>query len=218
MTVFEKLYVIQTGLKVPKGQFNSFGKYKYRSCEDILEAVKPLLQATKCVLPISDEIKLIGDRYYIEATVTLIDCETGEKFSCSASAREEQDKKGMDASQVTGAASSYARKYALNGLLDIDDEKDADSTNKHGKDSEEEVAKPSFGKPTPVTSSPTKVSSKLINEAQRKRLYAISKGDTELIKSVVSSYGYESSKDIDTSQYEKICKAIEDLVATKEGK
>ena len=224
MAILEKLYRIQTELKVPKGQFNAFGKYKYRSCEDILEAVKPLLQATKCVLPISDEIKLIGDRYYIEATVTLIDCETGEKYSCSASAREELDKKGMDSSQVTGAASSYARKYALNGLLDIDDEKGSDTTNT-GKEEKQVItidkpttkASPTAKGEYPKTEQP-QVSSKLVSEAQRKRLFAIAKSDTELIKSVVSSYGYESSKDIEVVQYDKICKAIEDLANTKEGK
>jgi hypothetical protein len=132
--VLTKLNKIQTELKAPKGQMNKFGNYRYRSCEDILEAVKPLLAEHKCVLPISDKVNLIGDRYYIEATATLIDCESGESYSVTASAREEESKKGMDGSQVTGASSSYARKYALNGLLDIDDTKDSDATNTHGKE------------------------------------------------------------------------------------
>ena len=113
---------IQKNLKAPKGQYNNFGKYSYRSCEDILEAVKPLLGET--VLLITDEIVQIGDRYYIKATVTLKD-DVGE-ISVSAFARESLTKKGMDESQITGAASSYARKYALNGLFCIDDTKDAD--------------------------------------------------------------------------------------------
>lgn len=131
--VLMKLNKIQTELKAPKGQMNKFGNYRYRSCEDILESVKPLLAEHKCVLPISDKVNLIGDRYYIESTATIIDCESGESYSVTASAREEEAKKGMDGSQVTGASSSYARKYALNGLLDIDDTKDSDATNTHGK-------------------------------------------------------------------------------------
>jgi hypothetical protein len=132
--VLMKLSKIQTELKAPKSQMNKFGNYRYRSCEDILEAVKPLLAEHNCALPISDKVNLIGERYYIEATATLIDCETGESYSVTASAREEESKKGMDGSQVTGASSSYARKYALNGLLDIDDTKDSDATNTHGKE------------------------------------------------------------------------------------
>ena len=118
---------IQNELKAPKGQFNSFGRYKYRSCEDILEAVKPLLHKYSCSLNISDEVVMVGDRFYIKATATLRK-DTGEVISSSvACAREDEAKKGMDGAQVTGAASSYARKYALNGLFCIDDTKDADT-------------------------------------------------------------------------------------------
>lgn len=131
MTIYEKLLNIQTELKAPKGQRNNFGKYNYRSCEDILEAVKPLLKKEKCTLIINDEIERIENRYYIKATVNLIDVEAGEKISVNAYAREEESKKGMDGSQVTGASSSYARKYALNGLFAIDDTKDNDATNQH---------------------------------------------------------------------------------------
>lgn len=133
MTIYEKLLNIQTELKAPKGQRNNFGKYNYRSCEDILEAVKPLLKKEKCTLIINDEIERIENRYYIKATVNLIDVEAGEKISVNAYAREEESKKGMDGSQVTGASSSYARKYALNGLFAIDDTKDSDATNQHDK-------------------------------------------------------------------------------------
>ena len=125
MTFQEKVVAVQSELKAPKGQYNSFGKYNYRSCEDILEGVKPLLNKYGLYLKISDAVELIGDRYYIKSTVTLSDAENC--ISTSAYARESLDKKGMDASQVTGATSSYARKYALNGLLCIDDTKDADS-------------------------------------------------------------------------------------------
>lgn len=125
MEFIEKIVAIQSELKAPKGQYNSFGKYNYRSCEDILEGVKPLLAKHGLVLTIRDGIELIGDRFYVKATATITDGK--EQLSTDAYARESADKKGMDASQVTGATSSYARKYALNGLLAIDDTKDADT-------------------------------------------------------------------------------------------
>ena len=129
MGILSKLLAIQVDLKAPKGQYNNFGKYKYRNCEDILEAAKPLCKRENCVLTITDELRQVGDRYYIMATATLTDVETGEKIGNTAFAREEESKKGMDGSQVTGASSSYARKYALNGLFAIDDTKDSDTTN-----------------------------------------------------------------------------------------
>lgn len=122
-TFYERLASIQEHLNAPKNQYNSFGKYKYRSCEDILEGVKPLLKGL--FLSISDEIVLIGDRYYVKATATITDGEN--KHTATALAREEESKKGMDSAQVTGATSSYARKYCLNGLFGIDDSKDADT-------------------------------------------------------------------------------------------
>ena len=130
MNIYEKLGIIQSKLKAPKGQYNSFGKYKYRSCEDILEAVKPLLAETKTVLCITDQMEVVGDRIYVRAETHLKDAEdSSSEIVTVAYAREEESKKGMDSSQVTGAASSYARKYALNGLFCIDDNKDSDSTN-----------------------------------------------------------------------------------------
>lgn len=120
---------IQSELKAPKEQYSKFGKYNYRSCEDILEAVKPLLQERGLVIIITDDIVQIGERYYVRATATIYDSE-GSYISNSALAREELKRSGMDASQITGATSSYARKYALNGLFAIDDTKDADATNK----------------------------------------------------------------------------------------
>lgn len=124
--ILEKLNVIQSKLKSPKGQYNKFGNYSYRSCEDILEALKPLLAQTKTVLTIKDDIEFIGDRYYLRAICTLHDAESGEKIENAAYARETDTKKGMDAAQITGSVSSYARKYALNGLFAIDDTKDSD--------------------------------------------------------------------------------------------
>jgi hypothetical protein len=169
MSVYTKLAEIQYRLIAPKGQYNSFGKYKYRNCEDILEAVKPLLHELKCLITLSDELVAVGEpvvlmfhkteeefdkdgkivkvynmeeqkchqRFYTKATATIIDCETGETYSVTADAREEETKKGMDGSQITGASSSYARKYALGGLLDLDDNKDSDTTNK-GEDKPEQ--------------------------------------------------------------------------------
>ena len=127
MTIYKKLMDIQRELKAPKGQYNSFGKYKYRSCEDILEAVKPILSKHGCAAVITDTLVHAGERYYVQATATLYDTETGDAVCNSAYAREEETKKGMDGSQITGTASSYARKYALNGLFLIDDTKDADT-------------------------------------------------------------------------------------------
>ena len=128
----EALISIQEKLEAPKGQYNSFGKYKYRSCEDILSALKPVLAEEKAYLTLSDEVVQIGERFYVKATATLYAGK--ESVSVSSYAREAQTKKGMDEAQITGAASSYARKYALNGLFAIDDTKDADATNTHGKE------------------------------------------------------------------------------------
>lgn len=129
--IITKLATIQKELKAPKNQFNKFGNYKYRSCEDILESLKGLLKKTKTSLKISDELVLLGDRFYVKATATLYDLESEEKIENTAYAREEETKKGMDGSQITGTASSYARKYALNGLFLIDDTKDADTNEYH---------------------------------------------------------------------------------------
>lgn len=129
------LMQIQNELKAPKNQYNNFGKYKYRNCEDILEALKPICNKLNSAIILSDELVTIGDRYYVKATAMLCCFNENETdtISSEAYAREELDKKGMDGSQVTGASSSYARKYALNGLFGIDDTKDSDSTNEGGK-------------------------------------------------------------------------------------
>jgi hypothetical protein len=133
MEAYKKLLLVQSQIIAPKKQFNKFGNYYYRNCEDILEAFKPLGKATNSLIKIEDKIVQIGGRYYVEATAHFIDIDTGKKVTNVAYAREEENKKGMDASQVTGATSSYARKYALNGLLAIDDTKDSDTTNTHEK-------------------------------------------------------------------------------------
>lgn len=127
LSIYEKLLKIQTELKAPKNQVNKFGGYNYRSCEDILEAVKPLLDKYRCTLKIADELVNIGERYYIKATAKLIDVDKETFIENTAFAREEESKKGMDCSQLTGATSSYCRKYCMNGLFLIDDTKDADT-------------------------------------------------------------------------------------------
>lgn len=133
MSVFEKLAKVQAELKAPKSQYNSFGHYKYRSCEDILEAAKPLCIAQGAVLTLCDDIVLVGERFYVRANATFTDVETGDSIHNCAFAREDEVKKGMDGSQVTGTASSYARKYCLNGLFCIDDTKDADTDEHHNE-------------------------------------------------------------------------------------
>lgn len=137
----EKLLQIQQNLKAPKNQHNSFGNYNYRSCEDIFEAVKPLLKEQNLILTLNDELVQVGERYYIKATATLYDIETDDEtcITNTAYAREEETKKGMDGSQITGASSSYARKYALNGLFLIDDVKDSDTTNGGNEPTEEDA-------------------------------------------------------------------------------
>jgi hypothetical protein len=139
MTIYEKLSAIQVKLNAPKKQYNSYGRYNYRSCEDILEGLKAHLEETKTAVTVNDEIVLIGERYYVKATATLHDCESDKSVSNTAYAREELTKKGMDASQITGSTSSYARKYALNGLFCIDDVKDADTRDNRQKDAAEQV-------------------------------------------------------------------------------
>lgn len=148
--VREKLAAVQKVLKAPKNQYNSFGKYSYRSCEDILEAAKPLCIENGLILTISDDIVAVGERYYIKATAAVTDVKDGERVECSGIAREAEERKGMDSSQVTGSTSSYARKYALNGLFSIDDTKDADATNTHGKANAQAVVEKAQAAGVPV--------------------------------------------------------------------
>lgn len=143
MTIYQKLLNIQNELKAPKSQYNSFGKYNYRSCEDILEAAKPICLKHGASLYISDSVVQIGDRYYVCAIAALVNVDDPEQEVTSiAYAREEDEKKGMDGSQVTGSTSSYARKYALNGLFCIDDTKDSDATNNGPSSKKSKTDKP----------------------------------------------------------------------------
>jgi hypothetical protein len=168
MSIHEKLNIIQTKLVAPKGQFNKFGNYAYRSSEDILAAVKPLLDFTKTTINLSDEVLYIGERYYIKAVVTLTDIETGEKVYSQALAREEETKKGMDSSMITGSASSYARKYALSGLFGIDDIKDDDNADGKEEKPEPKVEpkpKPKLATPEQVLNIQAGVPSDIVNKA-----------------------------------------------------
>ena len=196
MSIYMKLIKVQNELKAPKNQYNNFGKYAYRNCEDICEAVKPILLEHNLAMFIGDSVELIGDRYYIKATVTVVDTETGETVQNSALAREEENKKGMDSSQVTGSTSSYARKYALNGMFLIDDTKDSDFTNTHGKDKEE-----------------AKTTSTRLTEPQIKRLYAIaSKAGIQkdmVLKACTKSYGVEKPELLSKPQYDELCARLE---------
>ena len=199
MSIYAKLIKVQNELKAPKNQYNSFGKYSYRNCEDICESVKPLLLANGLAMFISDNIELIGDRYYIKAIVTVVDTETGETLTNSALAREEENKKGMDSSQVTGSTSSYARKYALNGMFLIDDTKDSDFTNTHGKENNEEKL--------------SRIKGTGLSEAQIKRLYAIAaKANVEksmVLKAIKQEFKVEKAELLTKEQYDELCARLE---------
>lgn len=201
MSVYLKLQQVQIKLKAPKSQFNAFGKYNYRNCEDILEAVKPLLQEVNATLIIHDELMLIGDRYYIKATAKFVDVETANVIEVTALAREEESKKGMDGSQVTGASSSYARKYALNGLFLIDDTKDSDTINK-GENDENKKDK-----------TQSQSSSKSLTDAQIKRAYAIASNagvsNEDVKKWIMTAYNKTSLSDLTKLEYDKLCTALE---------
>ncbi len=204
MNIYEKLSNIQNELKAPKGQFNKFGGYKYRSCEDILEAVKPICQKNRTTLVISDTLENIGERYYIKATAILYDIDDkaneigAEQSSISntAYAREEESKKGMDGSQITGTASSYARKYALNGLFNIDDTKDADTDEfikQQQIDDDKVIAK------TKIDALNTSIENNNISD--------------ETLAKVLEKYNYTSTSEIQIKNYMNI---VNDLKAKKE--
>lgn len=188
MSIYTKLMNVQNELKVPKNNKNTFGNYKFRNAEDILEALKPLLKKHNVTVIITDDVVMVGDRYYIKATVKFIDTETGEMIETSALAREEETKKGFDASQITGSTSSYARKYALNGLFAIDDTKDSDTTNKHLKD-----------EPT-------------LSDAQIKRLYTISNKagySADKVKNMVKQKYNKEIKQMNRSEYDNVTEGLQ---------
>lgn len=192
MNIYEKLTKLQTELKAPKDLYNSFGKYKYRNTESILEAVKPLLKELQLTQLINDEIIQVGDRFYIKATVTLINIEKpDEVVKVNALAREPEVKKGMDASQITGTSSSYARKYALNGLYAIDDTKDSDFTNTDGGRSEN-VEKPTA--------------------KELQDLFILSGSNKELMQQALERLGMKSSKDITKDNLFKVEAIVKEML------
>ena len=195
MSVYTKLLNVQSELKAPKSQYNSFGKYKYRSCEDILEALKPILNKNKATVIISDDILFVEGRHYIKATVKFIDTENGETVENSALAREDEIKKGMDSSQITGSVSSYARKYALNGMFAIDDTKDSDSTNTHGV----EPDKPE---------SNGKLSAKQVGRLLAIGLKAGIK-EPEIKKVIKAEFGKDKIEDLSIEDYNSVCSRLE---------
>ena len=195
MSVYKKLIEVQSKLKAPKNQYNSFGKYSYRNCEDILEALKPILKEVGATIIISDEVVSVNERYYVKATVKFIDTETGEVVEASANAREEDNKKGMDSSQLTGSTSSYARKYALNGLFAIDDTKDADTTNTHGKEN-----------------------AKSLSEAQLKRMYVIGKNagyENSKVDSMINQKYNKKACDMTKEEYDNVVEGLQKIADAK---
>ena len=194
MTLLEKLQKIQFEMKAPKNLYNKFGNYKYRNAEGILEAFKPFEDKYKVALTISDELVMVGDRYYIKAEVTLYDTENEASIMNTALAREAFEKKGMDDSQITGTASSYARKYALNGLFLLDDTKDADTDEFHEETTKKAVEK------------------KLTDE----QIDAIADLFDE--KSLSAMLGYFGVKDVEDLTEAQATKAITQRKKTLEGK
>lgn len=206
--IYSALMAVQSELKAPKGQKNTFGNYSYRSAEDILEAVKPLLKVNGLYLNISDEVVLIGDRYYVKATVTAVDIATGEAASSTAFAREAAEKKGMDASQVTGATSSYARKYALNALFGIDDTKDADTdeyarTGQSGAREEQAKAHPPELTQTSAVTGIHAAMKELTAEMQR--IHASKEKVAEVCRKL---FGKASSRELTEEQLKKLTSCL----------
>lgn len=195
MKIIETLQKIQKTLNAPKNQYNKFGNYNYRNCEDILEALKPLLAEHKASVILSDEIVQRGDRFYVRATATLYCGE--EKIEACAEAREPSSRKGMDEAQVTGATSSYARKYALNGLFAIDDNKDPD-TPVPPKNTATDAAQ--TGKKADKT--------EYILEPDVKRLVKLCRENGVTQKSVCERFGVSSLRGLTTQQYETICNSF----------
>lgn len=215
--IFAALMAVQAELKAPKNQHNSFGKYDYRSAEDIIEAVKPLLKENGLFLNMSDDIVLIGNRYYVKATVKVVDVVTGESVQTSALAREAAQKKGMDESQVTGTASSYARKYALNGLFAIDDNRDADA-DEYARQTSQNAA----GARSQRNAYPSKGSAN--DDLRSKAMHALSKemqrvgASGEEVSALCGvKFGKTNSRDLSTGELSKLAANLEAWIAEQMG-
>lgn len=215
--IFAALMAVQAELKAPKNQHNSFGKYDYRSAEDIIEAVKPLLKENGLFLNMSDEVVLVGDRYYIKATVKVVDVVTGESVQTSALAREAAQKKGMDESQVTGTASSYARKYALNGLFAIDDNRDAD-TNEYTRQASQNAAgaRSTRNAYTSKGSANDELRSKAMHSLS-KEMQRVGASGEEVSALCGVKFGKTNSRDLSTGELSKLAANLEAWIAEQMG-
>ena len=193
--MINKLAMIQQELIAPKNQYNGYGKYNYRSCEDILEGLKPCLKKVGCALTITDELVIVGERYYVKATATLHDNETDKKISNVAYAREEETVKGMSSSQITGSASSYARKYALNGLFCIDDVKDADTRDNRQKEAKAQKQAENEQKV---------IESKLIDEVKVNALIAKCENENVPVEKILKLYKVKALENITEKMFRNI--------------
>jgi len=212
MNIYEKLLQIQNELKVPKSQWNDFGKYYFRNCEDILESIKPICEKKKVLLYFTDKIQCIEERYYVQTTAHLINIENvEERIEVTASARESLAKKGMDDSQITGTASSYARKYALGGMFNIDDTKDADSNEYHKVTQQTQNIKGKI--PTKkivenkITTTQVTTFTNWINN---------NKISEDVVKESLKKRGYEKIEDILAKDYRNIVLELDKLIKMEE--
>lgn len=233
--VYQKLMQVQSRLKAPKGCENKFGGYRYRKAEDILEAVKPILADVGAVVRVSDEIVQVGDRFYVKACAEFVDAEDGAGVVATAFAREALEKKGMDAAQVTGSSSSYARKYALNGLFAIDDsDDDPDATNRHGqegvKSAPQSAPRPAPAQPAvrpapgaPAPAQPRPAASKAAASSLAKRAWAAfrtlplsktmsdAQRNASFLEIVKGETGKVQSASLTDAEWEKVIAKIEVL-------
>lgn len=213
MESYKKIQMIQNELKAPKNLYNSFGKYSYRNAEGICEAIKPLLAKHGMFLTLLDDIVLVGERYYVKATATITDCDSGESISTSAFARESLDKKGQDDSQITGTASSYARKYALNGLFLLDDTKDADSDEYHNQTNKTDKKD---AKPAPKVPA-QKPQIETISDEMYTELQALCKQADRTEGYIAKSMGVSNLKALPTSKYAIAKVGLQKIINTPKG-
>lgn len=216
MTAWEKLKVVQTKLNAPKNRTNTFGKYKYRSCEDILEAVKPLLAEVNASITLCDQIVNVGDRYYVEASAYFHDCDDPDKFiGVDAYAREADGRPGMDPAQVTGSASSYARKYALGALLLIDDQKDPD-TDEFKNETEAKEKKPEKAARKPKQADDASDLDKYVTTAQVKTLEMLLERAGVTVDKFNQIYNLAIISEMPVDKYDEAVKKLETAISVKE--
>lgn len=205
LSIYEKLQKVQLELKAPKSQWNDYSSYYYRSCEDILEGLKPLMEKYKLLITVSDSIEQVCERFYVVATAKLVNLEdVSEVIEIKANAREPENKKGMDPAQVTGATSSYARKYALNGMFAIDDSKDADYHDNNSK-----------GQETPSQRGKSGLE---LSEKQISRLYAIGYSKGLSRQDIINQVGTRYKKKVEEltkNEYDQVCNGYEEMEAKK---